>query len=212
MRLLTRSRGLDEQGFSLAELTVSLTLLFVVLGVAWGLFEFASRVDGHVTARLDALDGGLALDTMARDVRQASPASSNSTDTPVLTCQPRELAILENVDSDAALERVRYYVQGTQLMRGVTQPVNGSNPPSFAGQPETSTVLVPRLDPAFAGSIFTYYSNGNPAVVLGASQQTSVSAVMIALQTKGKVSYNSYPSIVKVSTWVKLRTVYNALR
>lgn len=71
-----------EEGFSLVELVVTLTLLLVVVGAVLGVFESVQRSAAFVEARSEALDSmRLVMDSMTKEIRQATvvdPASTAS--------------------------------------------------------------------------------------------------------------------------------------
>ena len=80
----TRSRcqrtSAPEDGFTLIEVLITVTLLAVVIGSMLGVFESVQRSTAFVQNRSEALDSmRLAVDEMTKDIRQATAIAANST-------------------------------------------------------------------------------------------------------------------------------------
>lgn len=205
----TRRWARDERGVTATELTVVATVMFVVLAAAYALYDLGTRTSGTLVGRIDALEGARPIDQIARELRQATPPADGVA--PILTCQARDVAFYLDIDRDGELERIHYWAQGQVLYRGVTQPASGTLPPDYQGQPETTTVHVASLKSGWNGAIFTYYDNADPPNTLNASQADRASAVYVELQAEGKDPQAPHPEVTKVSTFVKIRSIYNSL-
>jgi len=207
---MARLRRLGESGMTVTELTVTASLLVVILAASYALYEFGNQATDRTMSRMESLDYARVIDTIAREIRQATPPADG--ESPILTCQARDIAFYLDVDNDGALERVHYWAQGKLVYRGVTEPsVPVAVPPSYAGQPEQTKVIVASVKGGWNGALFTYYDNAEPANTLNPSGKDRVSAVYIELQTQGKEPHATAPEVTKVSTYVKIRSVYNWL-
>ena len=161
-RLRCRRTSAVEHGFSLIELTITVSLLAIVLGV------FSSALVSSQRAESFAEDRGAALDslqtTMARitkDVRQA--ASIDPTSTASL------LTIPTYVDGVAAT--VRYQITGTRL----TRSINGA----------AAVLLIPNLA---SPSLFSYEpSPANAKVVTILLQATPKNSPNTTVQLTSEV-------------------------
>jgi hypothetical protein len=69
-------------------------------------------------------------------IREATHSSAGAY--PVITFGPSEFAFYANIDSDPFIERIRYFLQGTSLMREVTDP--SGDPPVYGAVQVTSII------------------------------------------------------------------------
>jgi hypothetical protein len=76
------------------------------------------------------------LEQIMRIIREAAYSSEGAF--PIQSIAADDLVFYADVDTDALIERVHYYVSGTTLMRGVTEA--SGNPPVYGGVETTSAV------------------------------------------------------------------------
>lgn len=76
------------------------------------------------------------IDIMVRTVREAAYASNGAY--PVVSFAANDIIFYADVDSDSAIERVHYYVQGTNLYEGIVNPAG--DPPVYTGA-EVATII-----------------------------------------------------------------------
>ncbi len=91
-----------------------------------------------------------AFKTMVAEIRTASPSSLGAY--PLSEATSTSFTFYSNIDTDAYKERVRYYLQGTTLMRGVIKP--SGSPLTYNPGSETVTELVHGVATT---SVFSYY-------------------------------------------------------
>lgn len=73
MRSLLRKTSAPEGGFTVIELTVTIGILLIVMGAMLTVFESAQRTQAFAANRSETLDEmRLAMDQMAKDIRQAT--------------------------------------------------------------------------------------------------------------------------------------------
>ena len=71
-----------------------------------------------------------------RTIREGAYSSEGAF--PIVSVAADDFIFYADIDSDALIERVHYYISGTDLIRGVTEA--SGNPPSYTGG-ETATVI-----------------------------------------------------------------------
>jgi hypothetical protein len=93
------------------------------------------------------------IDTMVRTIREAAYASNGAY--PIVSIAANDIIFYADVDGDSGIERVHYYIQGTNLYEGVLDP--SGDPPSYSGS-EVATVIAENVrNTAESLNAFTYY-------------------------------------------------------
>ncbi|MHB0865874.1 MAG: PulJ/GspJ family protein [Minisyncoccota bacterium] len=143
-------------GFTLVETLVVIAitaLISITLGVLLSYFYKTNQYTlEQSTAVAHARTG---IEDAMRYLREASYGSDGSY--PVESVSTSSIVFYANVNTDVAIERVTYSLQGGTLYRTVTEPAG--NPPSYVGSiPATTTVATAVVnDPSTP--VFQYYDN-----------------------------------------------------
>ncbi len=143
------------------------TLIEVIVSV--GIFAFASAivfnfVVGGFRLQNFALDQSTAMsearrgvEIMVREIRESQIADNGAYT--IVTAEPQEFTFYSDTDKDTSVERVRYFLDGTEFKKGVIEP--RTNPVSYLQQDEVVTVLT-RYVRNGSVPIFTYYNGDWP--------------------------------------------------
>lgn len=144
-----------RRGFTLVEVVVSLAIFTLVIGGIVAILLFSLRSKTLVFNELAAQGEARRLvQNFTAELRAARPSSLGSY--PLTTASTTEIVFYSNLDSDALVERVRYYLASSTLYRGVIKP--SGNPLVYV----TSTEQVASVAGSVlaAGSpIFSYYDS-----------------------------------------------------
>jgi len=103
-------------------------------------------------------DGRLAIQNFINDLRSASYSSIGAY--PIDTATANQIIFYSNIDNDSWKERVRYYISGSVLKRGVTKP--SGTPLSYNTSTEVSTDIAHDLNNTT--NIFYYYDQSYDGV------------------------------------------------
>lgn len=98
------------------------------------------------------------IESMVKTMREAAYASTGAY--PIMSISTSSVAFYADIDSDPFVERLRFFVEGSALKRGVVDPVG--DPPVYSSAEVISTLSdnVRNLDQGI--STFRYYDvNGN---------------------------------------------------
>lgn len=167
------------RGFTLAETlvviaivgTVGVTLSTVIIqgyrGNAY-VFEAASSVDSARRGLFTAL----------QNLREATYGQDGAY--PVATAGTSTVTFFADVDQDGPVERVRVYLSGSTLYRGVTN--SAGNPPSYTGQPETVQTVVAYVRNGTSTPLFTYY-NASGSVLASPVDVSDIAFVTMDIRT-----------------------------
>lgn len=98
------------------------------------------------------------IDTMEKELREASYADNG--DYPLASSTSQSIIFYSDIDTDEMSERVRYFLEGTELKKGVINPTG--NPAQYLSGSEVVTTISQYIrngtDP-----IFYYYNGDYPA-------------------------------------------------
>jgi prepilin-type N-terminal cleavage/methylation domain-containing protein len=192
-----------QQGFTLVELVVSITLM-AIIGTTFLVFFKSSLFDyldlqSDATSLTELSSQEMRIATVVRGLTDVSSAGAN------------DLSVYAYFyPSDAYVSLVHYYLQQNngveQLMADVT-PMS-ANPPIgslLTDQKRTYTVIDNFYQPS-GGSLFTYLNSSGTALTLPVSDLTTIKGVQVNLATTLKDGGNQ-----SVQVQVSLRNRKNNL-
>ncbi len=184
-----------SEGFTLIELIISFTILVIIVTIA-GLFF-------NNVLNLNALFGGgletsseveSASQIMATEIRSTAPSNIGSY--AIDTASSSVLIFYSDIDEDGLFERIRYFVDGVILKKGVIKPTG--NPLTYNPVNEVITEQIHNLVPA-ASSTFSYYDSNYTGSEPPMAPPINIAAVRIigvrinAQEKKGAVaSFNAF--------------------
>lgn len=154
----------------------------------------------EATTATDSASRGLNESLAA--LREASYGEDGSY--PILAAATSSVTFFGDLDVDNSVERVRLYVSGGTLYRGVTDATG--NPPSYTGQPEATATIATWVKNATSTPVFTYYDEAG-AQLTGTIDIASVRSV----RTRLDVDINPYraPNILILEGAATLRNLHN---
>jgi prepilin-type N-terminal cleavage/methylation domain-containing protein len=198
-----------QRGFTLVETLITLGIA-VLLGVVLNAL-FANVFKLHRTVSEDLLANGnarRAIKTMTSELRTASPSNLGAYN--LEKTGTSSLIFFSNIDTDSYVERVRYYVEGSNLKKGVIKPTG--NPLSYVSGNETVTTLVERVVNSSSTPLFQYYNRAYTGTSSPLSSTSSVSEVRL-VKTELRIAQHgtntSTPEIY--TTQVNLRNLKDNL-
>jgi hypothetical protein len=140
-----------RKGFTIIEVSIA-GLLIVALGVGLVTLQHF-MTQGQLTAISSFLSvdqSNYAVSTIIREIRTARKGDNGTF--PLELADSQEIIFYSDIDSDGKTERVRYYVDGTRLMKSVIKPTG--NPLSYPENQAKTKVITEYLR---NGSLPTFY-------------------------------------------------------
>lgn len=205
MRTLLKSKNnnlRNNSGFSLTEMVIVVfvaSLIFLaVFQFGDFIFSFNSSAEKNLSAQNSARR---VLKVMVRELRSASPSSVGGY--PLATVGTSTLVFYSNIDSDQYKERIRYFLDGNELKKGVLKP--SGTPLSYNPANEQVYSLVKYINNG-TDPIFEYYDNtytGTSTPLLQPVQATRVRLVKIMLKIEKDPNKSMGPLIVETQVFLR---------
>lgn len=146
---------MSMKAFTIAETLVVIAILGTVGVTLSNMIAYFYRSNTYLLEQTSAVDSAnRGLDRAYTSVREASYGEDGSY--PVASAATSTVTFYSDVDSDGPVEKVRLYLSGDTLYRGVTNAAG--NPPTYAGQTEAITTISTSVKNATSTPLFRYYS------------------------------------------------------
>jgi prepilin-type N-terminal cleavage/methylation domain-containing protein len=146
----------SRKGFSLIELLLAIFLFSVIIStILFFSLYFLKNYSFSFEETQSVGQTQTALTQMIREIREARTAEDGSW--AIVNAQDYSFSFYSDVTNDLRADKVRYFLDGTSLMKGVIEPT--APPVSYPSQNEFFRVLATNID-ATSAAIFRYY-NGN---------------------------------------------------
>ncbi len=166
------------RALTLVEMLLTLTISTMVLGVLINsiiLFYKANNIAVEQQNQIESARRGVQL--LVGDIREASYGEDGSF--PLAEMGSTSIAFFSETDGVAGTERIRYSLQGTSLLRNVTQATG--NPLQYSGLGATTTVSQYIRNAEDNLKIFRYYNS------LGAEVTSSLDIATVVYVTSSLV-------------------------
>ncbi len=143
-------------GFSLVETLVAVAILTLVIFAATTLQRdiFALNIffQGSLNTQLDARH---VIKVMVAELREASPSSLGGY--PIELASTTAITFYSDINNDGLKERVRYYLSGNRVMKGVLSPTG--NPLVYNNANETNSTLITGYVASSTLPMFQYFTS-----------------------------------------------------
>jgi hypothetical protein len=147
-----------------------------------------------------------AFKVMSSELRSMAPSSTGAY--ALGQAATSTVTFYANIDSDAVVERVRYYVSGNTLKRGVLKP--SGNPLAYTGTESTGDLLHSLT--SATSTIFSYYNSNYDGTTAALSLPVDVAAVrLVKIQVSADADINRAPTILTFTTQISLRNLKDNL-
>ncbi len=197
--------GHSIRGMSLLEVSVVIGITLIILMGA-GTFIALSFKDQKILD--DQLYGQREARRIVTEITNVvrTAESSSVGSYPIATATTSTLTVYANIDEDSLRERVRYWIQGSELRRGILKP--SGNPLAYTGT-EQVTVLVHNVENAVKGiDTFQYFTEsytgtGSPMV----SPITIPNIRMVKVMVQIEKDQSKSPVPIRVESITQIRNL-----
>ena len=141
------------KGFTLLELLIAIFIIALIYNgislLGRNLFYFNGVIQNNANSEFEIRKG---FKMMSQEIR--SMGLSNEGGYPLVSAASSTITFFYDLGSNGTMDKIRYYVSGNTLLKGVTMPTG--NPLNFDTATETVSTVVNNI---YNGStpVFTYY-------------------------------------------------------
>lgn len=199
----------SSNGFTVIELLTVIGILLVVMTAVYAVSITGFKNQFFMQELNDAAEEAKrGIEVMVAEIREAANGDDGSY--PIVSAQNFELIFFSNIDEDGLTERVRYFLDNSQLKRGITKPAGFP----LAYNPEANEAvetLVSYVSNDFGSEpIFFYYNQNYPGDEANNPLTTpanllAVRAIKIRLFTN--VNLERAPDDIELSSFVQIRNL-----
>ncbi|MBU1178190.1 type II secretion system GspH family protein [Patescibacteria group bacterium] len=195
-------------GFTILEMIIVFGVFGVALVVTTSYFWMSLRVQNKSVKHIVAQDNARrALTAMAGEIR--SNMYSDAGSYPIEVAEGQSLIFYTNIDDDVNAERVRYFLDGTDLKRGVIEP--SGQPPTYSSVNEQINTLS-SYNANGVNDIFTYYDRDYDGTTSPLPSPVNKSKIrLIKINLTIDVDSNTPPDPITVTTEAQLRNLKDNL-
>ncbi|PIR76525.1 MAG: hypothetical protein COU32_01525 [Candidatus Magasanikbacteria bacterium CG10_big_fil_rev_8_21_14_0_10_42_10] len=191
--------------FTLIEVVVALGM-FALISVAVGWILINSvRSTNIIWDQLGVQnDGRAALEQFVDDVRRAETSSIGGY--PISSATTTEFIFYANIDNDSGREKVRFWLDGTDLKKGVVQP--SGSPLGYDGEESVVTVAQYVVNTQENIPLFEYYDETYPATTTPlAVPENLIHIRVVKMQLELEKDASKTPVPLHVETAVSIRNL-----
>jgi len=146
-------------GFTILEFIIA-TFIFAVVAAGAAIFatyyfqSYSLSFDEHQAVN----QAQLGLTTMIREIREARTGDDGAW--PIAQADDNQFIFYSDVTNDGRSDRVRYYLSGTNLQKGIIEPTQV--PVSYPPENEKNSTIASGVDISL-GPLFIYYNGSWPS-------------------------------------------------
>lgn len=193
-------------GFTLMETMVALAIFSLALAILYNFYLQSMGSQRYTTEQAQAVNSlRQGVETMARELREAQYGDDGSYS--LVDAQDQEIIFYSDIDTDNSTEKVRYFLSGTNLMKGVTQP--SGDPPNYGTSVESTSLLSPYVRNGTA-PIFKYFNGDYPGDTVHnplPAPRRLTDTKMVQLRLLVNVDLSRAPDSLEVISNVQIRNL-----
>lgn len=164
-------------GYTALEVIVVIGITSLVLGIITGsVLSFYKSNTNTLEQAIQVDSARKGVEYLVRDLREASFADDGSF--PIIQNSSTSISFYSDVDRDFSVEKIRYFLEGTTLKKGITNAVG--SPPLYTGTEQVTSVSEYIRNIEQGIPVFRYYTASSTEIASGANP-TNVSFVTIDL-------------------------------
>ncbi len=193
------------RAFTLIETVVVVAITAIVLVTLGMLLVYFYKTNAYTLEQSIAVgQARLGIEDATHYLREASYGSDGSY--PIAQVATSSITFYANINSNPAIERVTYTLQGGTLYRAIAEPAG--NPPVYGGTPSATTTVASSIVNDSSMPIFRYFDNTGTELTapVNISKIASIETTVVV-----DVNVNRAPVSFTLSGGATLRNLKNQL-
>ncbi len=154
-----------ESGLTLIEVLIASSIFLFIIMIMWLFVKQSYKMQSFTFGQSMAIsEARRGVETLVKEAREALPSDTGAY--MIEKADDNEFIFYADYDRDSAVEKVRYFLSGSDFCKGVTE-ASGS-PLEYLSQNEVVTIISKYVRNATGEPVFTYYDgdySGNPSDV-----------------------------------------------
>jgi len=190
------------KGYTLIEALIAVAITGILIVIIFEFihqtFQMQTFISEQSQAISEAQDG---IEIFTQELREVVPADTGAYG--IVEAEENSLTFYSDIDSDVTTERVHYFLEEGNLIKGILEP--SGDPLVYSGT-ETELILSSSIVNEASAPIFTYYDQNYPeasTALAYPADVTSVTLVQVNLQIN--VTPERMPDTYSLKTFVQLR-------
>lgn len=194
-----------KRGFTVIETLFAIAIFVLIVGALTLLARNIWIYNAFIGGELENVNTGkIALKTMVAEIRTAS--SGNNGSYAINLASSTSFTFYSDIYDDGLKEKVRYFLNGTNLQKGVIKPTG--SPLGYTGT-EVITTLASNVTNT---TPFSYYNKNYDGTTTALSSPIDVAAVrLIKITITMDKDVNKPPAPITLSTQVSIRNIKDNL-
>lgn len=196
--------------FTLIEvlMTGAITLILGASLLTLQYFMAANQITS-INSFLSVDQANSSLNQMVREMRSMSPSENGSY--PLVLADDQSIEFYGDYDHDDVVEKIRYSIEGTNLVKGIVEPTG--SPAVYSDTSEKTKIITDNVTNG-ANALFTYFNKDWPADVVNNPMTSSlrISDTRIIRITISVNANNNRPGqVYNLESYVNIRTLKDNL-
>lgn len=204
------SRSLfSRRGFTLIEIIITTAIGGLLTILVYDFIRESIFMQTYISEQSLAIsEARKGVEKFTTELRETTSADTGAYG--LETAEGQNIIFYSDIDKDIGIEKVHYYLDGTNLMKGITESTG--NPPDYTEAEQTSIIssyIINDGEP-----IFTYYDQNYPldATSNPLSEPIDlVSATLVKIHLEVNVTPDRAPDTYTLETFVQIRNFKNNL-
>jgi hypothetical protein len=202
------SRVLKDQSgmLSIVELMYVVLIFALVLGPIYNLLYFGEKNWARTSQDTEARNNArFAADRLVREIREAQTVSDS--DYGIYQADDLELQFYADINNNPGPERIHYYINNNQLVKGVLNPSTSEEPWEYGGTEQTE-IIAKYIRNTDSNPLFKYFDlEGNEltAIPLNVTDRKRIRRISVKLYVDTKL--NELPEAMEIESEVGLRNL-----
>lgn len=167
----------QQRGLSLIETVVTIGVFALIMGAVTSSLIYFYRSNAYTVEQSSAITSARrGVETMVQHLREATYAEGGAY--PIKSVGNYEIVAYSDIDQDADVERVRFFMDGTNFKREVTNPTG--TPATYTGSQRTSILATDVRNQQNNRPIFEYY-NADGGVISDYNNLSAIRSIAVNL-------------------------------